>query len=515
MYLFVKNKKIRINEIDHFLAEGGEGKLYKLGNVVYKIAAPLTQTKWNELSILSDHRLVKPEDVIFDQNGKEIGYTMKFIPGESLCRLFTTSFKNRNGITPTDISAFVSNFKSLIEYIHSKKILVIDLNERNFLLYNREIYGIDVNSYYTKSSKQIFLADSVRDWHTKKYSDITDWYSWAIVTFQMFIGIHPFRGKHPNFKGPLDETMQMRALNNISVFHKDVSIPDSCQSFDTIPIGLKDWYFSLFEQGKRTEPPANFDKIPTRTDVTITSQALNIVSEKVPDAILSIHDIGGMIIRGQNGTYQGKIKWPKCDYIVPFDSKPLLVNGNDIYYDGLTAKIDLVHEDKFVWNNKLVLVTDDSLLEVVFVKAGKLLISYRKLCGRFSSLKLCDGCAIQTLFEDIWLLPHSIKLPFKGSLLDAKLIDKYLMILLEKDNVHTTYLFNIETKEYETINTDQINFSLLNNMLIVITNDGILLKKDNRSKLITNHGLRNLELTVCTGRLFGYNHQSLYQLSLK
>ena len=62
---------------------------------------------------------------------------------------------------------------------------------------------------------------SIRDPLTPKngFNKLTDWYSYAIVTFQMYIGIHPFKGIHPDYK-PKD--LELRMKDGASVFDKKV-----------------------------------------------------------------------------------------------------------------------------------------------------------------------------------------------------------------------------------------------------------------------------------------------------
>jgi len=61
---------------------------------------------------------------------------------------------------------------------------------------------LDVDSYQTPSFHADALMESVRDplIQNNKFTELSDWYSFGIVVFQMYIGIHPFKGRHPNFK---------------------------------------------------------------------------------------------------------------------------------------------------------------------------------------------------------------------------------------------------------------------------------------------------------------------------
>lgn len=511
MIVYNSGQKISLNQND-YLATGGEGIIYKKGNTVYKITnIPLPRQKFKELSVLTDPNIIKPENILLNDKSEDIGYTMPLVSGDIVCRLFTKSFKDRNGISNNNILNSIYNFRKIIDFIHSKDVLVVDLNEMNFIYNKENIYAIDVAGYQTKSYPAKAIADSIRFWPQNSFSKDTDWYSWGVVTFQMFIGIHPYKGKHPKYTQKLLENMKQRCIDHVSVFNKQVSIPDCCEDFDTIPIGLKDWYFSLFEKGKLSCPPSNFDKIIKKNDVQITSQALDITEEKITD-IVSVHNIGGLVVRGKLKTYWGNKVLPRCDLIFSCNLIPVLVYDNTVYYNGIEKQITIDHINKIVINNKLYLVTETELIEVKLNVLGtNFILTYNKACSILSQcLKYGDGCILQNLFGEWSLVPGNIKLPFKGKLVDCKLIDDILFAIFD----NKTYLYNITTKEVKELNCSNINFTKHNNIIVAVTNDGICLMSSNKEKVITNHGLKNLNIISC-GDMYAYNSSKLFKIKVK
>jgi hypothetical protein len=107
-----------------------------------------------------------------------------------------------------------------------------------------------VDSYQTRGFPATAILDSVRDRHATGFSEATDWFAFAVVSFQMFVGIHPYKGKHPTL---LNLNARMQA--NVSVFHPQVTLPQVCYPFDVIPPVFRDWYRAVFEEGERTPPP--------------------------------------------------------------------------------------------------------------------------------------------------------------------------------------------------------------------------------------------------------------------
>lgn len=123
-----------------YVTSGGEGDIYARGKVAYKIYSNPKQMislgKIQELSKISNKYVIKPEKVITNSKGKEIGYTMQFVRDTiPLCSLFPKVFRNRNNISPNDTLQLVKKFQNIINEIHQANVLVVDLNEMNFFTF--------------------------------------------------------------------------------------------------------------------------------------------------------------------------------------------------------------------------------------------------------------------------------------------------------------------------------------------------------------------------------------------
>ena len=82
MKVFIKGKgEINLTQKD-FIAAGGQGSVYGKGNTAFKIYAEpkhmLPINKIQELSVLKNRAIIKPEDVLLDEKNRIIGYTMPF-----------------------------------------------------------------------------------------------------------------------------------------------------------------------------------------------------------------------------------------------------------------------------------------------------------------------------------------------------------------------------------------------------------------------------------------------------
>ncbi len=260
MPFMVKGKMVSLTKRD-FVGKGGEGSVYRKAETAYKIyedqsrMIPLAKIK--ELAVIDDKRVVRPEDVVFKGN-QPVGYTMRFVPDAFVaCQLFPKSFRNRHALTNDMAIGLVRKMQEVLAHIHSKQVLVVDFNEMNLLISPKldEVYFIDADSYQTRSYPATAIMPSVRDVHSPTFNEGTDWFSFAVVSFQMLIGIHPYKGRHSAVKG-----LSSRMRRNLSVFDPEVHTPKSCLPVGIIPGAFRDWYKAVFEKGTRCAPPTGLNR---------------------------------------------------------------------------------------------------------------------------------------------------------------------------------------------------------------------------------------------------------------
>jgi hypothetical protein len=255
-----RNGKTRITLTQRdFAGQGGEGAVYIQQGIAYKVYSDPNQAipvaKIGELAAITDPAIIKPEEVLTDANGQSIGYTMRAVEnGVPLCQTFSRAFRDRNRLTPDKVFSLVQELQARIASVHHAGVLVVDVNEMNFLVARdfSTVFAIDVASYQTASFPATAIMESVRDRHATTFSEGTDWFSFAILACQLFIGIHPYRGKHPKL-GTLDE--RMRA--NVSLFNPQVQLPPVCQPLTVIPPDYRAWLEEVLENGKRLPPPSD------------------------------------------------------------------------------------------------------------------------------------------------------------------------------------------------------------------------------------------------------------------
>lgn len=265
----------------NYVASGGEGTVYKLNNdmavkVYHDPRKMLPTKKITELSLIKNKNVIAPIKIVKDQQGTPIGYVTKFVQDtQPMCKYFTKGYRDTIGFTDKDAVKMVTELIETVKSIHSAGALVVDLNEMNLIISNNVPYFIDVDSYQTKSFKATALMDSVKDFSATTFTEKSDWFSLAVIAFQLYIGIHPYKGAHPKY-APKEWLKRMQ--NNASIFDSGVKLPPSCRPLSVIPSNQLEWFKRVFKHGDRFEPPVGMGAITAQTVLfTPSNSAFTIV----------------------------------------------------------------------------------------------------------------------------------------------------------------------------------------------------------------------------------------------
>jgi len=441
-----------------FVASGGEGSVYRKGKIAFKIYTDpqrmIPLQKIQELSSLTLPNIIRPQDVLFDNKNHPVGYTMPYLTDTyALCQIFTKAFRDRFNVKPATITKLVNELRLLVSHVHSKDILIVDLNEMNFLVDDSfdAIYGIDCDSYQTKSYKATAIMESIRDRHTSTFCKETDWFSFAIISFQMFIGIHPYKGKHAKLK-----TMDERMLANISVLHKDVGIPAVCYPLTNIPKSYLDWYKAVFEDGKRRPPPDEIQAVIIIPKAIKIAGSNNFVIQKLrelADNVVRFDPVAGMTM-----TAVALYSDVREEYKLPVGHKmPVLgttPNGQVIAAHVHAGKLQLHNVSMGVpvalmaelsadgvmsYDGNIYVKNGDSIFLLVFIAAGGVIKgATHRICGVLeNATKLFDGVVIQYLlgacyaymFKEKACYQVHVKELDSVRVIDAKFDNKVLMVI--------------------------------------------------------------------------------------
>ncbi len=544
----VQTKKGVITLVDKdYKAAGGFAVVYCKNGVAYKIyhdpKKMIPAAKIDELSKINRDDVLSPIEPIFKVGGSApIGFTMKYVDNtEFLCKLFTRNYRDGQGISPTDIADLVTMMQKTLTYLHPLGILVVDYNEMNFLFSKGLdcVYHIDVDAWKTSNFPAEAIMASIRDFTVKsnQFTQLSDWYSWAIVTFQMYIGIHPYKGRHPDY-APKD--WQKRMQDGVSVFDKDSKLPACCQDFSVIPKNHLAWYKEIFGNNDRSIPPfADAVAISMAIIRTITSKGDFVVKlmADLNDPIKDVFFFSGKRYIITNGGIYDKDNKAVMDFKKSADKTPFQmcdVYGEDplvAYHKGPNVEFfDLQKqpissspaEAILEYNGFIYTVLNGKLVEHRFEKFGKL-VHTKKVVGSVTpSYKVYNNVVVQDDF-----MKCRLTIPFgKGkcvnigvSELDGKRIidakhDSGICVLMSEDKgVYTRHIleFNDNYSSYDIHEEEAAGLHSIN--FVVLPNGMCIFVDDEKLSLFKHVGQRK-EMTVfpfdVSMRLYHDNMQVLF-----
>ncbi len=510
MIVIVNGKKVNLSQKD-YVTKGGEGSIYRKGQLAYKIYDDLNKmipvAKIGELSTLDNPSIVRPADVVYNEKKHEIGFTMDWLDGNvvALCKLFTNTFRDNNGVENDHIIELVENMKKVIQFIHDRKFLIVDGNELNYMVSNSFVtpYFIDVNAWKTPSYPATAIMPSIRDWRNDKFTVMSDWFSFAIVSFQLFIGIHPFKGKHSGYK---KNDFIKRITDCVSVFNGSVSLPPTTRDFNLIPSSYKDWYFHLFENGERKLPPqmpGTAGQIQVRVHLIQSTDNFDIreLHEYLGDVLY--HNAPLNITKTKERLYIGKTDYkvpPNVEVVfTPLENHPILIKIEDKRprFKSLVLpsnpKLDIECTDMMIINNTLFLKNKEKLMEITFKSMNESVHAIIKKVWTIepNSSQMYSGVIVQSVLGKTFLaipLPTFDKSQFiikqipelnDFQIMDAKYDNKVCVLTGHKGGVYSRFVIIFDNKHNKyTFRSDNnidyapINFICLDNgVCILITDD--------------------------------------------
>jgi hypothetical protein len=554
--------KQRLNKSD-FVAAGGEGKVFAKGNTAFKIyhdsKKVISQGKIQELSNIKLPNILRPLDILMDSQNKPIGYSMRYVPNcWVLCEMFTKKFKKKNSIEPESVLEVVQKLQSGLQHCHDNKILVVDFNELNFLVPHNmnEVLFIDVDSYQTPSFPATAIMPSIRDHHAKQWSELSDWFSWGVVTFNLWSCMHPYKGIHPKY-GPRD--LEARMKDNVSVFDSKVQVPGAMLPIDTIPQAYRDWYKAVFQDGKRLMPPTGpvaLITLITKIDKIIGSNKFDIDElgdfSSWGDILNVFYSFGTRLVKTTGGAMVGTLE---CKDVLPDDRIGFTpeknhairgrVNGESVDLFDLSSGQPI--QDKvpgtkiFAYGGRLYTQSDEDIYEVEFMEMPLVTRANVRLVASVAhkASRIWDGVIIQNMLDACYVSlfpdPKShyqlrIKELEEYRLIDAKFECGVLMVVgRNKDNKYDRLVFRFDNnlRHYdirivEDITHVGLNFTVLENGLCVqIDEDENVVifkseKDDSKMTIVKDPAITSdMSLFCWGGQVVGAKGSRLFRLKMK
>ena len=515
MKVYIQGKKpVNLDPSDY--KQGGEAKVWIDKKIVYKIyhdskhMIPLE--KIQELQAIKVDNVVVPKDLILNSRKKPIGFTMDKAIGDPLIKLHTTGFRNTKGIINDHIVALIEMIKKVILEVHEANCLLVDINDLNIIVEPSWTVGnfIDINSWQTPNFPATAINPNVRDWSSKTFTTLTDWYSFAIITCYLFVGIHPFRGSHKKYNR---SDVEGRMRDHVSIFNSDVRLPKSVRDFSLIPDYYRKWYIELFENGKRNEPPllpgtVTIVSVMVKLIKSTDSFKIKFLQRFDSDIIFYKEVFGREIIRTKKSIYINKDNYqvnPGVDIIITeMDVIPILskIEDNTLKLRSLSNNKDVIYpmlnaSDIMIVNNALFIINDGDIIELGFTDMrNKVIVSVDSIWSIMSNThEVFDGVIYQLIMGRSYVVIPVPKMGEKTMYIEKEIqeLDGYKIINAKHESgvlmvtgfKRTTYdlfiiRFNSDYTQFhcrkiEDVDLEDLNFvSLANGMCVSIFADNTL-----------------------------------------
>lgn len=490
-----------------FLASGGEADVYVLDkNLVAKIYQDKTKiipsNKIKELQSIKNDNVIIPKHIIYDTNNNMIGYAMKYIPDAiPLCKFFTKSFKEPNGISHDKILEIINKIRLTLEDIHKNNCLVVDINEMNILVSKdfKDIYFIDTDSYQTRNYPATALMDHIRDRTIKngKWNQGSDWFSFAVISFNMLTNVHPFRGSHPNYK---KQDLDGRMKDGVSALDPQSSVPKIANDFSVIPKNYLTWYKDVFSNKKRHAPPNSYGDtniLQVTHKVDDHSQVKKELKVSLGETILRAYSFFGSYYSiTPSGIYKENKKLPvsadfKNSNLIVVDNSPFIVEHVGDKLSVLTMQGEKVFEEicdeKFYFDSNVFYSKVNShFFQHHFKKIGNKLIQVKRICANImpNSSSIFGSLVLQNAFgKYIMNIPYDTQMcsscfvpELEGhKIIDAKREKNIVIVLSHFKGVYNRLIFffdknysKYELRIDEDISLYDISFTVLNNGVTVM-----------------------------------------------
>jgi serine/threonine protein kinase len=510
---------------DNFKTKGGEGSIHIIGSVVYKVCDPgrmIPQLKLKELAALDHPRIIRPDLMLFDSKKHPVGYTMKLVPGNSLplAQILTKTYREREGVTPSHMLNLVAQIADGLRYIHGRPgYLQVDGNELNYMVTDDygEIHFIDVNSFQTPNFPADAIMPSIRDWSVGhdasgrwQWTTLSDWYSFAIVSWYMFTGIHPFKGRHPKFPDIKTAMIdQMKA--GVSVLDPDSTFPKAAVYFpfeDVIPGGKNgaywQWFREILVNKKRLPAPDSFQAtlvFVAKVKEIVGSDKFEIVMLRQYKGQITgfVEKDGKEVVITTEGLYVNNQPYPKITNRFRVGFTPKGNNAVAVTFDGTTAEvIDLESQkpvnngrfpasDVMSYDGRLYLQVDHQVYELDFLEnnTSTMVLTVPVANVMPTATKMFQGVVLQDVFgaRFVSVFPesrHHRQVQMKEldglAVTDAKFERGVLMVLAmnREQGDYTRFVFRFaadwntyDVRRVEHVTPTGLNFTVLPNGIVV------------------------------------------------
>lgn len=409
-------KKYDISE-NKEISRGGEGKIMSLDNgyvakLYFNKNNCIDDKKIYELSALDDNIFIKP---ISPLKGDFNGYVMKELNSNEyypLYSLFTPNFVNKHNLDNNYKKIIANKLINAVKNAHNNNIVIGDLNPFNILVNDfLDVKFIDVDSFETQSFKHNGkLLEDIRDYeYNGIVSKNSDYFALAVILFNLFTYIHPYKGIHSKYGNKLVDRM----VNKCSIISNEscnIKIPKFYQPI-TDKNMLKN-FSSIFNDGERFLIDLTSAQIDTvKLDGVVCSNSLIISDILISEFIVNVfssNEFMAVVTKDKTIVYKTPSKGILIKMFTISNDVQLFLTDDYVYglKNGKLKKfeeksntfieieqvnIKNIYLTKQIGNILLIVTKDDLLYKVYLNETYNNYVKFTILNVYYKSFKVLDG----------------------------------------------------------------------------------------------------------------------------
>ncbi|MBX3227068.1 MAG: hypothetical protein KIT84_35970 [Labilithrix sp.] len=279
-------RRVQLDARD-LLGEGGEGRVYRRGDVAVKVFTQPNAARAAKLRAFPrtlPAEVVAPIELCTDDGGDVVGYSMRLVEGATDLARFAQRKWRAGRATNSDVLAVLRALADVVDRLHAAGVVVGDLNDGNVVVTTPATaprdtgaaaappaaaaaalvpWLIDADSMHLPAHPCVVAHERFLDprFYGRDlarggvFARETDWYALAVMAFTSLLFVHPYGGAHPS-----QPTLLRRAEARLSALRPDVKLPSSAARPDVLPDDALGWFERVFERDLRAPlPPALFD----------------------------------------------------------------------------------------------------------------------------------------------------------------------------------------------------------------------------------------------------------------
>ncbi len=280
--IFLENRRVRLDP-SQAIGKGGEADIYDLGDgralKLYKTASHpdftgLPDQQRAAERKIAEHqrklpafpqglpsRVIAPQTLARDQQGRIIGYAMPLLKGATELALYANR-KGRQGFPFDAVRDLYLALHDTVLGIHASRVVIGDFNDLNVLVTGREPHLIDADSFqwgpfFSTVFTTTFVDPLLCDPHEKHpllihpHGKDSDWYAFAIMLMRTLMFVGPYDGIYL----PADVKKRLlhdeRPLHRVTVFHPEVRYPKPAIPLRSLPDDLLHRFEQIFIKDDR------------------------------------------------------------------------------------------------------------------------------------------------------------------------------------------------------------------------------------------------------------------------